>query len=335
MLWVAPVHAQVVEIYRDLANILKPVITKCLNNSEIHLITKGQIWFRSSDNPATLRSLGYHLVIFDEMAFSTEESWTTIRPLLAEKNKVGEFWGITTPLGHNWFHDLFFKLKNNPDWLCEQKDWSCSPNLDENEIAKARLEMSPSAFAQEFEASFISQEGSIFPADWLQPEKIFVDKFPDSPQRICIFADLSLGKITSDFQGVCLLAKKDGIFYCKSWALRLPPTQLVEFLAEKYNEFKPEFIGFETNGFQQLIFNDFRIKCPSIPVVPLQQPNQIKKETRISRLSTLLSQSILKIVDDRGGRILYNQLCDFPNGEFDDCPDALQSAWECLIKARI
>ena len=56
--------------------------------------------------------------------------------------------------------------------------------------------------------------------------------------------------------------------------------------------------------------------------------NQVPKVVGIRRLTPLLSQSRLRFkAGSRGAKLLVEQLRDFPCGEFDDAPDALDVAF--------
>lgn len=56
--------------------------------------------------------------------------------------------------------------------------------------------------------------------------------------------------------------------------------------------------------------------------------NQIKKIVRIRRLTPYLAKRQIRFKGgSRGARLLVEQLRDFPNGDHDDGPDALEMAF--------
>jgi predicted phage terminase large subunit-like protein len=60
--------------------------------------------------------------------------------------------------------------------------------------------------------------------------------------------------------------------------------------------------------------------------------NQVNKQVRIRRLGTYLSQRKLRFKARSGGTaLLVEQLRDFPVGEHDDGPDALEMALRLMI----
>ena len=65
-------------------------------------------------------------------------------------------------------------------------------------------------------------------------------------------------------------------------------------------------------------------RCP-MPIYAFD--NHVPKIVRIRRLTSLLAQGRIKFkADSPGARLLVEQLRDFPNGDHDDGPDALEMA---------
>jgi hypothetical protein len=61
--------------------------------------------------------------------------------------------------------------------------------------------------------------------------------------------------------------------------------------------------------------------------------NQVNKRVRIRRIGTFLAQRKLRFKARSGGTaLLADQLRDFPVGEHDDGPDALEMALRLLIE---
>jgi len=329
ILWVSPLYSQSIEIYRTILNKTSEIVKYQACNKELILHKGGQIWFRSSDNPDSLRSLGYDCCLFDEMAFSNEESWKVLRPTLAERQ--GKLIGISTPNGFNWWHDLWEKVKDNPDWYCFQSDYKCSPHLKEEEIEKMKLEMSVGEFNQEMNANFVQSKGSLFEGEWLKD--IMVDELPELFQRKSIAVDLSLGNsIYSDFQAVAFTGWFNNCLYVDIAMKRMAIPVLLNYVKEMYLHYKPESIGFESNGYQCLVADAFSKLFPIPPAVMLID-NKVKKETRIGRLGQLLKNKQLKILRNEGGNICFGQLSDWGSGEnHDDGPDAIEMSWRILVE---
>jgi len=332
-MWVSPIHEQCIDIFREIYHRTESLIKSSKNEKEIILITGGRIIFRSADTPSTLRGKGFSLVIFDEMSFAkdgAEEAWKVIRPTLVEKGS-GRFLGISTPNGFNYFKTLWDEMEKNSDWYTIQHDYSCSPHLSPEEIAKVRLEMPEGAFRQEFMAQFVQAAGSLFKAEWLQ--NIFVDEIPMPPQRHVISVDLSLGYLHSDGQAVVYCAWFNGCLYVDCVIKRMPVEELLDFVKAFYLMYKPESVAFETNTFQVLAAHQFQ-KLFTVPPPVMCVNNKVKKETRIARLGTLLQQGKFKVKNNAGGRTLFAELSDFPNPkQTDDGVDACEQGWRVMIES--
>ena len=64
---------------------------------KISLIGRREIWFRSCDNPDSLRSEGIDVLWMDEGGQIKEDAWTlALRPALMDKKGIAFFTGIRT-----------------------------------------------------------------------------------------------------------------------------------------------------------------------------------------------------------------------------------------------
>jgi hypothetical protein len=115
---------------------------------------------RSEENPDQLIGEGLDLVVLAEAARLKERTWHQyIRPALADRQGRALF--SSTPRGFNWFHE-----RDNPDnawWESWTVPSRMNPILPEAEIAEAKTNTTPEAFAQEWEAKFIAYGGLVFP----------------------------------------------------------------------------------------------------------------------------------------------------------------------------
>jgi predicted phage terminase large subunit-like protein len=104
---------------------------------------------------------------------------------------------------------------------------------------------------------------------------------------------------------------------------------------ELVQQFRPEGFAIETKQFQELLIAEFqRISQQRKVLLPIQTlDNQVKKQVRIRRLGTYLAQRKLRFKARSGGTaLLVEQLKDFPVGEHDDGPDALEMALRLMIE---
>jgi len=111
-------------------------------------------------------------VVFSEMAFYAHpECWEVIRPILNENGGWAIF--ISTPMGRNWFHDIYERAKLIPGWKCElltiedTKRPDGSPVITQEAIEEDRANgASESKIQQEYYCSFDSPfEGAIWGDD--------------------------------------------------------------------------------------------------------------------------------------------------------------------------
>src|SRR5664280_2715845 len=113
----------------------------------------GFVRVKSSDKPNSLRGEGLDLVVMDEAAFQTEETWTNeLRPTLADR--LGKALIISTPNGRNWFARAFARGQDPDDseWKSWQFPTSANPFISPTEILQAERDMPARRFEQEFEA---------------------------------------------------------------------------------------------------------------------------------------------------------------------------------------
>lgn len=97
---------------------LPPEIVAKKNEQQmkITLVNGSTIQILGTDNLDVVGG-NYYGVIFSESAQQNPLAWDYTRPILRENGGWTLFNG--TPRGKNWFHRLFTKNINNPDWFCQ------------------------------------------------------------------------------------------------------------------------------------------------------------------------------------------------------------------------
>jgi len=196
--YIGPTFEQAKRIMWDLIQHLgRPLIAKTHENSAtITLVNGRKIIIKGSDDPDSLRGLGYHFVVMDEYAFMKPEVWTKIvRPALTDVE--GDALFIGTPEGENHFFDLFVEAKvaGLPLWEAWQFTTLDNPTLDKGDVLSARNQLSSTEFAQEYEASFATAKGSVFNSKWWN----VVDKSPidgDTYMAIDLAGFSNVGSLT-------------------------------------------------------------------------------------------------------------------------------------------
>jgi hypothetical protein len=183
--WFAPNYRLLAEVWRNLLETLRPVlVAKNETEKRIELMGGGSIDCWSLDSPDAGRGRAYKCIVVDEAAIvpDLETAWQqSLRAVLTDDR--GEAWFLSTPKGiaggsAGYFYQMFVRGQDpeQPDWASWQIPTSCNPFIDPAEIASARLDLSEIAFAQEYEARFVSWEGAVFRnilrAVWEPPEEL-------------------------------------------------------------------------------------------------------------------------------------------------------------------
>lgn len=148
----------------------------------ITLVNGTRIELKGADNPDSLRGVGIHFLVLDEVQDIDPEAWVKVlRPTLASTGGHAMF--IGTPKSYNFLYDLFClgqKIENiiNNRWKSWQFPTITSPFIPVEEIEAARHDMDEKSFKQEFEASFETMSGRVYyPFD----RKAHVGQYPFNP----------------------------------------------------------------------------------------------------------------------------------------------------------
>lgn len=154
--WFAPTYKYVLEVWRELLQRLKPVISRS-NDQErrIELVTGGVIEMWTMDTPDPGLGRKYKLAVIDEAGIVPEllDLWQrAIRPTLVDLSGHGLFLG--TPRGRRHGFVVLFNRGNDPnepDWASFRAKTLDNPYIPVEEVDAARRELPPEVFAQEFE----------------------------------------------------------------------------------------------------------------------------------------------------------------------------------------
>lgn len=114
----------------------------------------GRVRLFGADNPNALRGLYFDGVILDEFGDMDPAVWTDVlRPSLSDRQGWAAFAG--TPRGKNAFYGLAQKARaGQADWAFWELKASQTGLLSPRELADARTNMDPAAYAREYECSF-------------------------------------------------------------------------------------------------------------------------------------------------------------------------------------
>ncbi len=104
-------------------------------------------------------------------------------------------------------------------------------------------------------------------------------------------------------------------------------SEIAERAVSLMTTFRPHAVGIEANQFQELLAGEIaRLARPLNLTMPIYHlNNHAAKVVRIRQLTGHLARGRLRFKrDSRGAKLLVQQLRDFPHGEHDDGPDALE-----------
>ena len=202
----------------------------------------------------------------------------------------------------------------------------------------------PRIVAQELDCDHAAAAVGIeWPADYFGPH-IFFDEWPGDLITRVMAVDPSKGKAdkSGDYSAIVMLGIDREM---NIWAdadmdntrpvepLMSAPDQrsIVTDCWRNFQSFGPSGILFETNGFQELCATAFLRHCNAMRIhAPILTVSHTQpKVQRIRELSPFLAQKRLRIRNTVGGRMLVQQMREFPECEHDDGPDCLACAVEC------
>lgn len=156
----APTYKMLMEVWRAIVMITAPItIIKSEVEKRIELQGGGIIDMWSLDSPDSIRGRKYKRIVVDEAAVVTnlKYAWTEVmRPMLTDLK--GDAFFLSTPKGKsNYFYDLYKNSEQYSDWTSFQMPTVSNRYIDPAEVEEARLQLDPLTFAQEYLASFVTQ----------------------------------------------------------------------------------------------------------------------------------------------------------------------------------
>jgi predicted phage terminase large subunit-like protein len=182
-------------------------------------------------------------------------------------------------------------------------------------------------------------EGDTEWAAALFPSSVWFDDWPTGLRHLVIGLDPSKGKDAKhgDYSAlVCTARDSDGTLWVEADLARRNIDRIIadgiEFARRVRRETRVgeiEGFGIEADAFQDLLG---RLLGPAAEKAgfPLRlymvHTESVKKEVRIRRLTPLLTAGKIRFRNTPGTRLLVRQMQEFPTGDHDDGPDALEQA---------
>lgn len=172
---VAPTNQMLRENWWTFNSVMKQAIVQSIvSEMRLDLGPLGQVDFKSTESQGGAgRGAGYDWAVLDEASRIPKDAWESdLRPALADRQ--GRALIISTPLGLNWFYDLWQQGKTGDptyqSWHASTLDcWRSRFSNKPDEFVKYETEWaliqrttSESKFREEYLAEFLAGEGQLF-----------------------------------------------------------------------------------------------------------------------------------------------------------------------------
>lgn len=189
------------------------------------------------------------------------------------------------------------------------------------------------AFESEKQNNPIDPSKCEWAADLFDGDDMWFDEWPEDPQIVVMALDPSKGKKDKqgDFQAIVTLAVgQDACLYVDADVSRRPVDAMVERFVEIARENLPHVAVVEDVQFQELLLPEIEeVARREELLVPVEgiSTGGINKVARIRRLGPYISRRRIKFRRrSSGASLVRTQTMDFPAGDHDDGPDAMEMA---------
>ena len=163
--YIAPTYKSAKQIaWRQLKQMVPSELFAAKNEVDlsIELVNGSRIELKGGESADNLRGASLSNVVLDEAAYIPQDAWEmVIRPALADQR--GSAFFISTPAGHNHFHEMWEQAADLDDWQTFSYSTIDGGNVPPEEVELARRTLDERTFKQEFLASFETFSGRVFP----------------------------------------------------------------------------------------------------------------------------------------------------------------------------
>lgn len=205
-------------------------------------------------------------------------------------------------------------------------------------LMRLRAEIGAGAFGSEKQNDPTDPLACEWPPEYLDYPGMWFDRWPEQAAVRTLALDPSKGRDAKhgDYSAIVRFARTaDGVGYIEADLARRPVDRICEDLARHAVEHRPDGVAVETNCFQELLLVPIRqaAERSRVDLHITGLDNTTGKQVRIRRLTPYLAQRRLRFkARSPGTQLLVQQLRDFPQGDHDDGPDALEMAVRLAIE---
>jgi len=263
--WIVfPVYPQAMDSFRTMKSLIRQLPDEMYVIKEvekrIEIANGGSIQIKSADKPERLRGAGgLSLVVFDEAAYQSKETWETVRPILSDS--LGSALFISTPNGMNWFYELFDNAKRRDEWTIHHYPTESNPNIKPEELFQAKEELGSLVYAQEFLAEF-TEVGHMFKREWFayydviageDPEYVFEDEIVKHSE-LSIFGTMDTAlsiKETADYSVIMAVGSTPSgkLLVLDIFRDRLEAPELLPKIESMISKWNMAWLGVEDSSF--------------------------------------------------------------------------------------
>jgi len=289
-----------------------------------------EVLFRSADDPDRLRGPNLRRVWIDEASLTKRETYEILLGCLRQGGVMGTLTSTFTPKGRShWSYEVFGSSRPGVELVHGRT--ADNPFLPDRFYDLLKQEYGGLLALQELEGQFLDVQGSEWPGEYFTPD-IWFDDWPRCDIKV-LALDPSKGKDSKhgDYSALVLLGRclETGILYCDGDLARRPTSRIIQEGLELYRRADPMAWAIETNQFQELLADEIARVGQDTGLMPAIVPlvNTVNKQVRIRRIGPYLARHALRFRHGSpGAELLVQQLREFPEGDHDDGPDALEMA---------
>jgi predicted phage terminase large subunit-like protein len=291
----------------------------------------GWLQFKTAEEVDSLRGESIDFVVIDEAAHvpHLQTLWELcLRSCLLDRK--GHAWFMSTPHGHNRFHDLFQRGRNgDPGWASFQFASTANPYLDAQELEDITKDMPALVRRQEIDDEFVQLSGAMFRRD-----DVKVLEAEPAGVRWSRACDLAFSvKTASDYTvGARVGMMADGAIVVAHMVRgRWKWPEAVRMVATTAKMDGPavsqgvEVVGAQVGALQTLLADPL---LAGVAFSPLKV--HADKMTRSLPVVARYEQGKLAIVRGGWNREFLDEMAAFPEGKNDDRVDCLSAAMTML-----
>lgn len=205
-------------------------------------------------------------------------------------------------------------------------------------LMSLRASIGNGAFGSEKQNDPIDPSACEWPPEYFDHGAFWFDRWPDQLTVRTMALDPSKGKDArkGDFSAIVQYGRTvAGIEYVEADLGRRPVDVMCADAARRVKAFRPDGFQLEGNAWQDLLAPPLRaaLKAVEAEVTIHVCDNTAPKPVRIRRLTQALAERRMRFKSrSPGTALLVQQLRDFPNGDHDDGPDALEMGRRLAIE---